>query len=65
MKAAERRRYLCRIITPVRTMAFPMGTPGSNGKVTQDNVGSHKDLLASFPYLGPPLKARSAELVAG
>jgi hypothetical protein len=36
----------------------------TNGKVTRDNVGPHKDLLASFPYLGPPHKARSAELVA-
>src|SRR5580658_6456105 len=36
----------------------------SNGKVTQDKVGPHKDLLASFPYLGPPHKARSAEKVA-
>jgi hypothetical protein len=26
----------------------------SNGKVTQDNVGAHEDLLAVFPYLGPP-----------
>jgi hypothetical protein len=25
----------------------------SNGKVT-DNVGPHIDLLAEFPYLGPP-----------
>jgi Domain of unknown function (DUF4331) len=36
----------------------------TNGKVTQDNVGPHKDLLASFPYVGPPHKARSAEKVA-
>jgi hypothetical protein len=36
----------------------------TNGKVTRDNVGPHRDLLASFPYLGPPHKARSAELVA-
>ncbi len=36
----------------------------TNGKVTRDNVGAHKDLLASFPYLGPPHQARSAELVA-
>jgi hypothetical protein len=36
----------------------------TNGKVTQDKVGPHKDLLASFPYLGPPHKARSAEKVA-
>jgi hypothetical protein len=34
------------------------------GKVTQDKVGPHKDLLASFPYVGPPHKARSAEKVA-
>ena len=36
----------------------------TNGKVTTDNVGPHKDLLTSFPYLGQPHKARSAELVA-
>jgi len=36
----------------------------TNGKVTRDNVGPHNDLLASFPYLGPPHKARSAQLVA-
>src|SRR5580704_2394384 len=29
----------------------------SNGKITGDNVGQHKDLLASFPYLGAPHKA--------
>jgi Domain of unknown function (DUF4331) len=29
----------------------------TNGKVTRDNVGPHKDLLASFPYVGPPHKA--------
>lgn len=26
----------------------------TNGKVTEDKVGPHKDLLAEFPYLGPP-----------
>ena len=26
----------------------------SNGKVTTDGVGPHRDLLADFPYLGPP-----------
>src|SRR5579862_4233829 len=36
----------------------------TNGKVTQDRVGPHKDLLASFPYVGAPHKARSAEQVA-
>ena len=36
----------------------------TNGKMTRDNVGPHKDLLASFPYLGAPHKARSAELAA-
>ena len=32
----------------------------TNGKVMRDNVGSHNDLLASFPYLGQPHVARSA-----
>ncbi len=36
----------------------------TNGKVTRDNVGPHSDLLASFPYVGAPHKARSAERVA-
>jgi hypothetical protein len=36
----------------------------TNGKVTQDKVGPHKDLLTSFPYVGAPHKARSAQLVA-
>src|ERR1700722_86626 len=36
----------------------------SNGKVTQDKVGPHKDLLAEFPYVGRPHKARATELVA-
>jgi Domain of unknown function (DUF4331) len=26
----------------------------TNGRVTGDNVGAHVDLLAEFPYLGPP-----------
>jgi hypothetical protein len=26
----------------------------TNGKVTTDRVGAHSDLLAEFPYLGPP-----------
>jgi hypothetical protein len=30
----------------------------TNGKVTRDKVGPHNDLLASFPYLGPPHKDR-------
>jgi hypothetical protein len=30
----------------------------SNGKVTRDNVGPHNDLLASFPYVGPPHMVR-------
>jgi hypothetical protein len=36
----------------------------TNGKVTGDNVGPHKDLLTSFPYVGPPHKARCHELTA-
>ena len=35
----------------------------TNGKVTQDNVGPHTDLLAEFPYVGPPHKARAAKVV--
>ena len=29
----------------------------TNGKVTEDKVGPHVDLLAEFPYLGPPHSA--------
>ena len=29
----------------------------TNGKVTGDKVGAHVDLLAEFPYLGPPHSA--------
>ena len=29
----------------------------TNGKVTEDKVGPHSDLLPEFPYLGPPHKA--------
>jgi hypothetical protein len=36
----------------------------TNGKVTRDKVGPHKDLLTSFPYVGLPHKARSGERVA-
>lgn len=36
----------------------------SDGKVTTDKVGVHKDLMATFPYLGSPHKARSVEKVA-
>jgi hypothetical protein len=37
----------------------------TNGKVTQDKVGPHKDLLAVFPFVGPPHVARSAGRAAG
>jgi hypothetical protein len=30
----------------------------TNGKVTGDKVGPHGDLLAEFPYLGPPHESR-------
>lgn len=36
----------------------------TNGKVTQDKVGPHKDLLAEFPYVGAPHKARDTEQIA-
>jgi hypothetical protein len=35
----------------------------TNGKVTEDKVGSHQDLLTEFPYVGPPHNAY-AELTA-
>jgi hypothetical protein len=36
----------------------------SNGKSKGDGVGSHKDLLTEFPYVGTPHQVRSATLVA-
>ncbi len=36
----------------------------SNGKITTDNVGPHKDLLTSFPYVGTPHRAREARVAA-
>ncbi|HLX82560.1 MAG TPA: DUF4331 family protein [Terriglobales bacterium] len=36
----------------------------SNGKVTSDKVGPHKDLLGQFPYVGAPHRARTTERVA-
>ena len=36
----------------------------SNGKVKEDKVGPHKDLLTVFPYVGPPHKASAEQLAA-
>jgi hypothetical protein len=33
----------------------------TNGKLKTDNVGPHKDLLSSFPYVGAPHMARAAK----
>ena len=30
----------------------------TNGKVTEDKVGAHGDLLRDFPYVGPPHQSR-------
>jgi hypothetical protein len=30
----------------------------TNGKVTEDKVGPHGDLLIDFPYAGPPHQSR-------
>jgi hypothetical protein len=31
----------------------------TNGKVSEDKVGPHGDLLPEFPYLGPPHEDRT------
>ena len=39
----------------------------SNGKITKitrDKIGPHDDLLAYFPYVGPPDEDRSAERIS-
>jgi hypothetical protein len=33
----------------------------TNGKVAEDNVGPHADLLLEFPYVGPPHQSRVAK----
>ena len=40
-----------RVVGPVQDHFLTILT---NGKVTTDGVGPHGDLLADFPYLGPP-----------
>jgi hypothetical protein len=37
----------------------------TNGKVMRDNVGPHTDLLATFPYVGPPHKVHAADAGKG
>jgi hypothetical protein len=36
----------------------------TNGKVKEDKVGPHRNLLPEFPYLGPPHKARVLSIPA-
>ena len=36
----------------------------TNGRITSDNVGPHKDLLSEFPFLGAPHEDRSSQRVA-
>lgn len=36
----------------------------TNGKITTDHTRAHTDLMREFPYLGPPHKDWSAQLVA-
>jgi len=33
----------------------------TNGKVTEDKVGAHGDLLLEFPYVGPPHQSRATK----
>ena len=40
--------------TPSDDAADAFLTVITNGKVTGDGIGPHEDLLAEFPYLGPP-----------
>jgi hypothetical protein len=36
----------------------------TNGRITSDHVGPHKDLLFEFPFLGPPQSDRSEQRFA-
>ena len=42
---------------PTDDVADPFIAILTNGKVTEDKVGPHTDLVAEFPYLGPPHNA--------
>ncbi len=33
----------------------------TNGRVTEDKVGPHRDLLLEFPYVGPPHQSRASK----
>jgi hypothetical protein len=33
----------------------------TNGRVTEDKVGPHGDLLLEFPYVGPPHRSRATQ----
>ena len=39
---------------PIDDVVDPFLSLLTNGKVTGDKVGPHRDLLDEFPYLGPP-----------
>jgi len=47
----------CRLLTD--DVADPLLAILTNGKVTEDKVGPHNDLLPEFPYLGPPHENRT------
>ena len=53
-RAAEYPRNGRALTDHVTTFFLPILT---NGKVRDDKVGPHRDLLAEFPYLGPPHRA--------
>jgi predicted enzyme related to lactoylglutathione lyase len=36
----------------------------TNGRVNRDNVGPHRDIMAAFPFLGPPHQTRPAAQLA-
>lgn len=80
-KQLARLRHCCRIscrYDPTRKASYPANGRAltddvadyfvsilSNGKVKEDKVGPHSDLIAEFPYMGAPHRAEATLGSAG